>query len=152
MKKVYALLLIVLVVASCNKEKIYKDNLNGLWEVYKYILNNTDKTTQFKAEHPNYTIAFTSGGQFTETQSSVDTTVISGTYAFEDNDEKIVLTNEYFTYSIITLYDTAMVPYFDTVPVSHTLTRKYTIFNLTKDHVQLRNDTSQLYMDKPQTP
>lgn len=152
MKKIYALLLILLVAAGCNKEKIYKDNLNGLWEVYKYILNNTDKTTQFKAEHPNYTIAFTSDGQFTETQSSVDTTIVSGTYAFEDNDEKIVLTNPYYTYSVNTWVDTAFVTHYDTITIPHTLTRKYTIFNLTKDHVQLRNDTSQLYMDKPQTP
>ncbi|MCX6197716.1 MAG: hypothetical protein NTY88_00655 [Bacteroidetes bacterium] len=152
MKKIYALLLILLVVAGCNKEKIYKDNLNGLWEVYKYILNNTDKTTQFQTTHPNYTIAFTSDGKFTETQSFIDTTIVNGTYTFEDNDEKIVLQNEYYTYYIDTLYDTAMIAYYDTLELPHTLTRKYTIFNLTKDHVQLRNDTSQLYMDKPKTP
>lgn len=152
MKKIYALLVIVLTVASCNKEKIYKDNLNGLWEVYKYILNNTDKTTQFKAEHPNYTITFTSDGKFTEFLTNPDSTYVDGTYTFADNDEKIVLQNNYYTYVIDTLVDTAMVVTYDTIPIPHILTRKYTIFNLTKDHVQLRNDTSQLYMDKPKTP
>ncbi len=152
MKKIYALLVIVLAVASCNKETIYKENLNGIWEVYKYILNNTDKTTQFKATHPNYTITFTSDGKFTEFLTYPDSTYVNGTYSFSDNDERIVLTNNYNTMSVNTYTDTLMVVHNDTILTSHTLIRKYTIFNLTKDHVQLRNDTSQLYMDKPKTP
>lgn len=152
MKKIYAILLVVLAVASCSKEKIYKDNLNGVWEVYKYILDNTDKTTTFQAQHQNYTITFTKEGKFTEFVTNPDTTIVDGTYAFAENDEKIVLTNIYNTLLINTYTDTLMVVHNDTVLVPHTLIRKYTIFNLTKDHVQLRNDTSQLYMNKPKTP
>ncbi len=152
MKKIYALLLIVLAVASCNKEKVYKENLNGVWVVYKYMFDNTDKTTTFQAQHPNYTITFTSDGKFTEFLTNPDTTIVAGTYSFADNDEKIVLTNTYNTISVYTYTDTLSVVHNDTTLLPHTLNRKYTIFNLTKDHVQLRNDTSQLFMNKPQTP
>ena len=33
-----------LVIAGCNKEKIYKENLNGVWTVYKYLFNNHTKS------------------------------------------------------------------------------------------------------------
>ena len=139
-KKLFALLLVLVVIAGCNKEKIYKDNLKGVWEVYKYLLNNTDKTLQFQNQHPNYTITFTDDGKFTEFLTNPDSVFVNGTYSFADNDEKIVLENIYNTFTLDTAGDTIFVP--------HTITRDYTIFNLTKDHVQLRNDTSQRYMSK----
>jgi hypothetical protein len=139
-KTILPLLVVILVIAGCNKEKIYKDNLNGVWQVYKYLLNNVDKTLQFQNQHPNYTITFTNDGKFTEFLTNPDSVYVSGTYSFTDNDEKIVLENAYNTYAFDTAGDTIFIP--------HTLTRAYTIFNLTKDHVQLRNDTSQLYMNK----
>jgi len=139
-KKILALLLILVVIAGCNKEKIYKENLEGVWEVYKYLLNNVDKTIQFKSQHPNYTITFTKDGKFTEFLTNPDSVYVYGEYTFADNDEKIVLTNTYNTFVLDTAGDTIFTP--------HTIERAYTIFNLTKDHVQLRNDTSQLYMDK----
>ena len=139
-KKLFALLLVLVVIAGCNKEKIYKDNLKGVWEVYKYLLNNTDKTLQFQNQHPNYTITFTDDGKFTEFLTNPDSVFVNGTYSFADNDEKIVLENSYNTFTLDTAGDTIFVP--------HTITRDYTIFNLTKDHVQLRNDTSQRYMSK----
>ncbi len=141
MKKIVSLLLIIIVVAGCNKEKIYKENLNGVWRVYKYLLNNTDKTQQFQNQHPNYTITFTEAGEYTEFMTNPDSTYVIGTYTFTDNDEKIVLLNTYYTYVTDSVGDTI-----STVP--HIVERPYTIFNLTKDHVQLRNDTSQLYMNK----
>jgi len=140
-KKIFSLLVVILVIAGCNKEKIYKENLAGVWGVYKYLLNNTDKTTQFKAEHPNYSITFTNDGQFTEFLTNPDSTYTSGTYSFTDNDEKILLENTYNTFVLDSIGDTIYTP--------RNLKREYTIFNLTKDHVQLRNDTSQLYLDKP---
>ena len=139
-KKLFSLLLVLVVIAGCNKEKIYKDNLKGVWEVYKYLLNNTDKTLQFQNQHPNYTITFTDDGKFTEFLTNPDSVFVNGTYSFADNDEKIVLENIYYSYTT----DTA--GHLDSL--SHTLSRPYTIFNLTKDHVQLRNDTSQLYLSK----
>ncbi len=144
MKKVISLVLIIAFVAGCNKEKIYKENLEGVWTVYKYLLRNTDKTQQFQNQHPNYTITFTKDGRWTEFMTNPDTSIVNGTYAFTDNDEKILLTNTYFTYVYFT--DTLGNP--DTLEVPHILEREYTIFNLTRDHVQLRNDTSQLYMNK----
>ena len=144
MKKLFSLVLIILVVAGCNKEKIYKENLEGVWQVYKYLLNNTDKTVQFQNENPNYTITFTQDGKFSELRVNPDSVYVNGSYSFADNDEKIVLDHTYFTYTITV--DTNGLP--DTLTVSHPVERKYTIFNLTRDHVQLRNDTSQLYMNK----
>ena len=141
MKKWLALLLIAGTIAGCNKEKIYKADLTGEWTVYKYLLNNTDKTPQFQNQHPNYTITFTDGGQFTEFMTNPDSTYTYCNYSFTNNDEKIVLENIYYTYLTDSIGDTI-----STFP--HPVDRPYTIFNLTSDHVQLRNDTSQLYMNK----
>jgi hypothetical protein len=132
MKKIVAFVFVLAVIAGCNKEKIYKENLNGTWKVYKYLLRNVDKTSLFNAQFPNYYITFTDAGQYTEFYINPDSTFVTGTYSFDDNDEKIILENTYL----------------DPIDsVNKTIKRKYTIFNLTRDHVQLRNDTSQLYMD-----
>ena len=142
MKKIISLILVLVLVAGCNKEKIYKENLNGVWQVYKYLLRNVDKTLQFQNQHPNYTITFTESGEFTEFMTqNPDTLIVTGTYSFADNDEKIVLHHTYFSYVIDSVGDTVS-------QISHIVERPYTIFNLTKDHVQLRNDTSQLYLNK----
>lgn len=151
MKKMISLLLIIIVVAGCNKEKIYKENLEGTWQVYKYLLYNVDKTQYFHTQRPNYSISFTSSGAFTETviNNVPDTTAVTGTYSFEDNDEKIVLSHFNLTYRADSIgLDTMGYTIYDTVEIRTEVLRKYTIFNLTRDHVQLRNDTSQLYMNK----
>lgn len=132
MKKIVAFVFVLAVIAGCNKEKVYKENLNGTWKVYKYLLRNVDKTGLFNSKFPNYYIKFTKDGAFTEFYKNPDSTFVNGTYSFADNDEKIILENTYL----------------DPIDsVNKTIKRKYTIFNLTRDHVQLRNDTSQLYMD-----
>lgn len=133
MKKVFIpvlMLLMVFTVASCNKEKIYKENLAGTWYVYKYLLRGIDRTAQYfppndtsDALHP-YTIAFTEGDEFTEIAVGVDTLLVTGTYSFADNLDKIVLED--------TIYNK----------------RTYTIFNLTRDHVELVNDSTRRYMRK----
>ena len=142
MKKIFSLLLILIVVAGCNKEKVYKENLNGTWTVYKYLRNNTDKTAQFIIDNPAYSISFTEAGAFSELVTNPDSTYTNGTFRFEDNLTKIVLENTFSTFVIDTAGDTTFIP--------KTIKRPYTIFNLTRDHVQLRNDTSQLYMNKKQ--
>lgn len=139
-KKVIMWLIVLVAAAGCNKEKIYKENLEGIWNVYKYLLNNNDKTTTFNSQYPGYTITFTKDGNFTEFYVNPDSTYINGTYAFADNDEKIVLTSSYNTFTLDSLGDTTY--------TAHNVDRSYTIFNLTRDHVQLRNDSSQLYMEK----
>lgn len=142
MKKTIFLLLVFGVVGGCNKEKIYKENLNGVWHVYKYLLKNVDKTLQFQNRYLGYSIAFTESGQFTElVTTNPDTLIVEGTYSFVENDEKIVLSHYYYTYLTDSVGDTIST-------ISHEVLRPYTIFNLTKEHVQLRNDTSQLYMNK----
>ncbi len=135
MKKIFPLLLTLLLAFGCNKEKIYQQNLNGEWSVYKYLLNNVDRYDLFQSRYPGYKISFTDNGAFTETYVNTDTVQNVGTYTFKDNDEKIVLTH--------TGYEMV-----DTVLVPHTVIREFTIFNLTKDHVQLSTDSSQLYMEK----
>jgi hypothetical protein len=141
MKKLAALLLIIVVIAGCNKEKIYKENLEGIWRVYKYLYRNTDKTQQFQNQYPNYTITFTSGGAYTEFFTNPDSTYIMGTYSFADNEEKLVLTNTFYTYVTDSIGDTIA-----TVP--HEINREYTIRNLMRDHVELLTDTSHLYLRK----
>lgn len=125
--------MVLVVAAGCSKEKIYKENLKGEWQVYKYLLHNVDKTTTFAATYPNYTITFTDGGSFTEFYASPDSIVVDGTYSFADNDEKLVLENEYLDVTDST---------------NKTYRREFTIFNLNEDHVQLKTDSSQLYMKK----
>jgi hypothetical protein len=135
MKKLFAALMLLVIIAGCSKEKVYKENLNGEWSVYKYLLHNVDRTNLFNTTYPGYKITFTEAGAFTEWYLSADTVEHVGTYSFIDNDEKILL-----THIELDLVDTTYVP--------REVKREYTIFNLTKDHVQLRNDTSQLYMEK----
>lgn len=144
MKKLLPVLLLLVMAAGCNKEKIYTDNLQGDWEVYKYLLYNVDRTTLYNTQYPGYKITF-SGSNFTETYGTPDTTTITGSYVFEDNDEKIVLSYITYTYTPVTDTSGNVV---DSIEVPHNKKREYTIFNLTKDHVQLRNDSSQLYMRK----
>lgn len=141
MKKIVLLLAVLVVIAGCNKEKVYKENLNGVWEVYKYLLYNVDKTASFQNQNPNYTITFTEDGKFTEFLTDPDSVYVNGTYGFADNDEKIVLTHtDYSNFSIDTLGDTTFVP--------EVIEREFTIFNLTRTHVQLLTDSSQRYMNK----
>lgn len=131
--KVLALLLVVLVIAGCNKEKLFKEKLAGTWRVYKYLLYNVDKTTFFQNTYQDYKITFTEGGEFTEYfSSSGDSILVNGTYSFDLNDDKLLLEHNYFDVTDST---------------TKTVKRRYTVFNLTEDHVQLRTDTSQLYMD-----
>lgn len=154
MKKIFTLAGILFLFAACNKEKVYKQELSGSWQVYKYLLRNVDQTQQFQNEHNNYLLSFTEGGTFSESYTATQDSLIggsvvadtvntnySGTYSFAQNDQMLVLTNTVTAYK---LQDTVYVPY------TYTLTRKYTIFNLTSNHVQLRNDTSQLYLVKQQ--
>ena len=133
MKKLFAAFMLLVVAAGCNKEKIYKENLNGEWQVYKYLLRNVDKTTTFAATYPDYSITFSESGSFVEYYASPDSIVVNGTFSFADNDEKLVLENEY-----LDLTDST----------NKTYRRECTIFNLSKDHVQLKTDSSQLYMKK----
>ena len=152
MKKIISLvvLALVLVVAGCNKEKIYIKDLTGTWHVYKFLFKNVDETSQWLALHPYYTITFTSDGKFVEKDNAtVHDTVIngvnyadtvygsvkSGTYSFASHDVKLILTD-----SAYVLMDTVLVPTL--------INRTYTIFDLSGSNVQLDTDTTQFYYAK----
>jgi hypothetical protein len=154
MKKLLLLASILVVFAGCNKEKQYKQDLAGTWLCYKYLLNNIDQTIQFQNGHPGYYISFTSSGTFQEYYTTTSDTLINGvlvadtvnyplpgTYSFANNDQVLVLDQMVPAYKYV---DTAY------VYAPYNLERRYTIFNLTSNHVQLRNDTSQLYLAKKQ--
>jgi hypothetical protein len=149
MKKLASILLVIVVIAGCKKKTdIYKENLNGTWNVYKYLLNNTDKTQQFQNQNPNYSISFTEGSTFTELITNPDSTYTTGTYSFAANDEKLILTNVYYTYTTDTAWVDTTSFIIDTIATSHNYARTFTIFNLTRDHVELKTDSSVRYMKK----
>ncbi|HWB64720.1 MAG TPA: membrane lipoprotein lipid attachment site-containing protein [Chitinophagales bacterium] len=139
MKRIFIFLLMLVAVAGCKKkETVYSDDLQGTWQVYKYLFRNVDQTQQFQNQYGGYTITFTNSGTFVESyHNASDSTTLNGTYSFTGNDEMLVLEDS--TYTLV-----------DTVLVSHYTKREYTIFNLTSSHVQLRNDSTQLYMSKLQ--
>ena len=152
MKKIISLVAIalVLVIASCNKDKLYTKDLTGTWHVYKYLFRNVDETAQWLAANPLYTITFTSDGKFVEKlNGTVHDTVIngvtyadtsyaasnSGTYSFANHDVNLILTD-----STYVLMDTVLVPTL--------INRTYTIFDLSGSNVQLDTDTTQFYLAK----
>jgi hypothetical protein len=103
-------------------------NFYGNWRVYKFLLNNIDKTTQFANQYPHYSLSFTQNGGYEEFYLNPDTIKTTGTYAVIDTD---------LSCSPVRIELNANIP-----------ARSYTVFNLTTDHMQLRNDTSQLYLTK----
>lgn len=151
MKKIlgFVVVALIIVVAGCNKDKLYSKDLTGTWHIYKYLYKNVDETNQYLTANAGYTITFTSDGKFVEKSASVHDTVIggviypdttysgvnAGTWAFANKDIELVLTD-----STLVLRDTVLVP--------TTRSRTYTIFDLTGSSVQLDTDTTQVYYAK----
>ncbi len=151
MKKIsgIAVLAVLLVLAACNKDKMFTKDLTGTWHVYKYLYRNVDETSQYLAANAGYTISFTSDGKFLERFAAVHDTVINGvsypdttysgldagTWAFANNYNNLVLTD-----STLVLNDTVL--------VSTLRKRTYTIFDLTGSSVQFDTDTTQEYLAK----
>lgn len=151
MKKISGIVVVALLVvlAACNKDKLFTQDLTGTWHIYKFLYKNVDETAQFLAANAGYTITFTSDHKFVEKFASVHDTTIngvvypdttysglnSGTWAFANKDINLVLTD-----STLVLHDTILVP---TVRI-----RTYTIFDLTGASVQLDTDTTQAYYQK----
>lgn len=151
MKKISGVVLIavLILVAGCNKDKMYTTDLTGTWHVYKYLYRNVDETAQYLAANQGYSITFSSNGQFTEEDSVIHDTTIGGvvypvvtynnvnkgTWAFANKYVNLLLTDTTYV-----LHDTVLVP-------SLTV-RTYTIFDLTGASVQLNTDTTQVYYAK----
>lgn len=128
MKRVFFLAAILLVVASCNKGKEFTADLQGQWYVYKMLKNNIDVTAvvPYSDTLHNYRITF-AGNNFTECNQFPQDTIpvcISGTWAFKDSYQSVVLT--------------------DTING----VREYTVFNLQGDHVELRRNGENRYFRK----
>jgi len=129
MKKTITLLAIIVLIASCSQKKSLTDSLTGKWYIYKFIKDNIDKTniTPYADTIRNYTVEFTAGGSFTESNflaSDTDTTYVKGNWVFENNNELLTLTD--------TVYKK----------------RSYTIFNLEGNHVELRRGGESRYLRK----
>jgi hypothetical protein len=139
MKKVISLCLLLLILAGCKKRaQVYENELNGTWTAYKYLYNNIDQTSQFAQQYKNYTIVFTNSGTFTESYlPNADTPGIvkHGSYHFINN------------YQGIALDDTILIPV-DTTYYDSIFERQYTMFDLTGASVQLRDTSSDIYLQK----
>ena len=132
MKRFFAVLVVIVLLAGCSQTVQYTNDLTGKWIIYKLIMNNTDVTSRDQDSIKNYSITFTPDGHYVE-QNAVpnsmgvvtDTTYQIGTWAFQNSLEYLVLT------------DTAM------------NVRTYTIFNLQSNHVELKRNGEDRYMRKP---
>ncbi len=89
------LILASIAVTSCKKahEEFKKDLLSRSWVVSAYKKNDVDETATFKSTLVNYTITFNDEGNFSITYTFLGLPVgINGTYAFENNEQQIRLT------------------------------------------------------------
>jgi hypothetical protein len=127
MKKTILFLAVIFFIGSCSQEKKLKDNLTGTWYIYKLLVNGIEKTnvSPFVDTLRNYTIEFTEGGDFIERNVfPPDSVSNAGKWAFEDNNEKLSLTD------------------------SANGKRVFTIFNLEGNHVELRASGRNRYLRK----
>ena len=134
MKKIFAIITAVLLLAGCSQDKQNIANITGKWYVYKWVVNNSDhySVAPYSDSIKNYNITFSADGHYIE-QNAIpnllgvaDTTYAIGTWAFQNANEYLVLT------------DTGM----------HV--RTYTIFNLMGNSVELRRASEDRYMRKVQ--
>jgi hypothetical protein len=96
MKKIiFALFLLAVAGFSSCKKATYERRLDGSWMITKYTENGTDKTQDFKAALPNYTITFSkSSHTFTETATyGIFTLTVSGNFTISSDNKQVVLTN-----------------------------------------------------------
>jgi hypothetical protein len=136
MRKFFPVLLLLILVIACNKQKALKQDIAGVWQVYKYTVHGFDATAQFDSLHPGYTITFTNNGQFIESDTNRSILFANaGTYTFKDNNQ------------VLALIDSASVQ-IDTITVLGLRERDYTLFDLNKQTVQLVTDSSDTYMSK----
>jgi hypothetical protein len=134
MKKVFILLGFITIIAGCTKTStLDQQAITGNWVLYKYVLRNADQTNMFETMYPGYSITFLASGAFVIT----DTTGFAkgGTYHFTSNYQKIAL-------------DDTMPVFVDSILVDSIVEQQYSIFNLSSVSLQLRNDSSELYLEK----
>jgi uncharacterized lipoprotein NlpE involved in copper resistance len=122
MKKALIALSVVFILAGCSKSTQYTQDLTGTWYVYKLTYYSVQQSLDSLA---NYTITFSSNGQYIEKNVfGTDTTYSPGTWAFQNSYGQLVLT--------------------DTTKSQTT----YTIFNLTGNSIELLRNGYDRYMRK----
>ena len=131
MKKLFFVLVALIVLGGCSKQTELTGDITGTWYIYKLTLFNVDQTTQSKFVDTlsHYQITFANGGQFVEktvlnVSTTHDTIPNTGTWAFQNNYGQLVLTD------------------------SINKTRTYTMLNLQGNHVELLKDGETRYMRK----
>jgi hypothetical protein len=127
MKKALVIFAGLIFLVSCSNKKQLTGDLAGRWIIYKITQNNIDQSALVADSFQNYTISFTSAGQYIEQNAfGTDTSFQTGTWQFQNNNEQLVLT------------DTTLKP------------RTYTIFDLMGNSVQLLRNGQDRYMRKVQ--
>ena len=126
MKKVLVVFIGFIILAGCNKGSQYTSDLTGTWTVYKLTYNNIEQSLTTDS-FANYSITFTSGGQYVEQNIfPPDTLYDAGTWKFQSSYGQLVFSDS--TKAIDT----------------------FTIFNLTGNSVELLRDGYDRYMRKNQ--
>lgn len=97
MKKLVAILMVVMVSAGCaTKDEQARNNISKTWQISKVFQNGSEVTTSYLETHVDYRLQFTASGSFTERYQpgSGETQFnISGTWVFSDGINKITLTD-----------------------------------------------------------
>lgn len=96
MKKLVAILLVVMVSAGCaTKDEKARNNISRTWKISKVFQNGSDVTDSYLDSHVEYRLRFTSSGSFEESYypfSGGSQLKTSGTWVFSDGVNKVTLT------------------------------------------------------------
>jgi hypothetical protein len=129
MKKALVVIISIALLSACSKSTQYTQDLTGTWNIYKLTYYNVQDNNYLADSLGNYSITFTSGGQYTEKyikySSVVDSVTNVGTWQFQNSYGQLLLTDS-------TARDT------------------FTVFDLTGNSVELLSDGFNRYMRKVQ--
>ena len=89
MKKALVVIICIALLSACSKSTQYTQDLTGTWNIYKLTYNNVQDNQYLHDSLNNYSITFTSGGQYTETyvkyNSITDSVTNVGTWQFQNS-------------------------------------------------------------------
>jgi len=97
MKKLVAILLVVIVSAGCaTRDEQARNNISNNWRISKVFQNGTDVTGSYLDTRADYRIKFNSSGSFEENYSPFSGATVEnifGTWVFSDGINKVTLTD-----------------------------------------------------------
>ncbi len=97
MKKLVAILLVVIVSAGCaTRDEQARNNISNNWRISKVFQNGTDVTESYLDTRADYRIEFNSSGSFEENYSPFSGATVEnifGTWVFSDGINKVTLTD-----------------------------------------------------------